>query len=546
MVANRKMGKISALFPITIMLVVILLSCTRRQKGTADPYHYPEKPNIIFFIADDMYPEMFNCLPEGKGKNLTPNLDRLAAEGTILVNQYVVSPVCTPSRYNCLTGNYASRATNIQFLRKTEREEGQTVIQWNSFITDEDRILPHHMKEIGYTTGMVGKNHVIEVEGLENFPDFNADPREPEIAKRIEDNYLKVEQSILKCGFDYARAIYHNNPDFIGVSELAVQNMDWIAQAGVEFIDKNHENKFFLYFATTVPHGPTEPERSWNANPKITARGFLEKVPEVMPARHTLPERLRQAGLGGTDKENVLWLDDALGALINKLEQHDILDQTIIFFFNDHGQHAKGTLYQGGVLNPSIIWKAGGFPCGNISEAKISNVDFVPTILELAGAGKLDTDFDGRSFKASLDGKQTESRESLFFELGYARAVIKGDYKYYAIRYPEYARNWTPGERAEVLNKYNEGRKFRNMVIVNRDPEKPFSHLEVVPGGGHAENQSYGKLPGYFDPDQLYDIKDDPGEMNNLANDPEYREILHELKAELQKYLDDLPGKFEL
>ena len=540
------MKSILTSFLVTIVLVIILLSCSNRKKETADPSHYPEKPNIIFIIADDMYPEMFNCLPEGTGKNLTPNLDRLAAEGTIIVNQYVVSPVCTPSRYNCLTGNYASRAINKQFLTKTEHEEGQTVIQWNSFITDKDRILPHYLKELGYVTGMVGKNHVIAAGGLEGFPDFNADPRNPEIAKKVEDNYLKVEKSILSCGFDYTGGIYHNNPDFIGVSELAVQNLDWITQAGVEFIDKNHENQFFLYYATTVPHGPTQPERSWNANPKITASGFLEEASAVMPARHTLPERLEEAGLGGTNKENVLWLDDALGVLISKLEEHNILDKSIIFFFNDHGQHAKGTLYQGGAVNPSIIWKAGGFACGDICEAKISNVDFAPTILELAGAERPDIGFDGRSFKAALDGEQSESRESLFFELGYARAVIMGNYKYYAVRYPEYAKNWTADERAEVLDRYNEGRTFRNMVIVNRDPEKPFSHLEVVPGGGHAENHSYGKKPGYFDPDQLYDLEADPGEMNNLANNPEYREILLELKAELKKYLDDLPGKFDL
>ena len=82
--------------------------------------------------------------------------------------------------------------------------------------------------------------------------------------------------------------------------------------------------------------------------------------------------------------------------------------------------------------------------------------------------------------------------------------------------------------------------------MVNQDPAKPFSHLEVIPGGGHAENQSYGKKPGYFDPDQLYDLAADPNEMNNLANDPEYSEILLEMKTELQKYLDDLPGKFDL
>jgi hypothetical protein len=84
------------------------------------------------------------------------------------------------------------------------------------------------------------------------------------------------------------------------------------------------------------------------------------------------------------------------------------------------------------------------------------------------------------------------------------------------------------------------------MPIVNYDPTKPFSHLEVIPGGGHAENQSYGQKPGYFDPDQLYDLSTDPDELKNLAADPAYQEILLELKAELRKYLDDLPGKFDL
>ncbi|HSM46214.1 MAG TPA: hypothetical protein VK872_00245, partial [Draconibacterium sp.] len=87
---------------------------------------------------------------------------------------------------------------------------------------------------------------------------------------------------------------------------------------------------------------------------------------------------------------------------------------------------------------------------------------------------------------------------------------------------------------------------FRNMRIVNCDPEKPFSHLEVVPGVGEAEHESYVKLPCYFDADQLYNLKDDPGEMKNLANDTKHQQNLAEMKKELQKYLDNLPGKFEL
>ena len=92
--------------------------------------------------------------------------------------------------------------------------------------------------------------------------------------------------------------------------------------------------------------------------------GYLDEAPNVLPARNTLSERLKEAGITERGKENVLWLDDAVGALLDKLEEHGILDNTIIFFFNDQGQHAKGTLYQGGLLNPSIIWKSGGFECG--------------------------------------------------------------------------------------------------------------------------------------------------------------------------------------
>ena len=76
------------------MAMVCTGAATLQAKAVQD-----ERPNIIFFIADDMTPEMFNAIPEGRGKNLTPNLDRLAAEGVFMTNQRVVSPVCTPSPF---------------------------------------------------------------------------------------------------------------------------------------------------------------------------------------------------------------------------------------------------------------------------------------------------------------------------------------------------------------------------------------------------------------------------------------------------------------
>ncbi|VGO18645.1 sulfatase family protein [Pontiella sulfatireligans] len=503
-----------------------------------------DKPNVIFFIADDMYTEMFNCLPDGRGENLTPNLDRLAEEGTVLLNQYVVSPLCTPSRYNCLTGRFASRATNEKFVTQTKNEGGQTVIQWNTFITASDKSLPGYLRNAGYKTGMVGKNHVYEVGGLEHFDDYWDDPRKPENARKLESNYQKTRQAILDAGFDFAESIYFDNPSYIGLGQLAVQNMEWIAQGGIDFIDRYKDDPFFLYFATTVPHAPSDAERSWKADPLATAYGFMDKAPNVMPPRDTLEPRLKEAGVEGYGKELVLWMDDALGALLDRLEKHGLIDNTIIFFFNDHGQRAKGHLYQGGILNPSLVWRSKGFTCGSSSHAKIQNIDFSPTILDFAGVELPDGTFDGKSFKPVLDGEKEEVHDSLFFELGYARGIIKGDYKYMAIRYPEYAENMSMEERTRTLAAYNETRFRMKAEPANYDPAAPFSHFSTVPGGQTAENESYGRTEAYFDSDQLYNLKMDPKEMKNLAGRPENEALLKQMKAELKNYLVELPGSF--
>jgi arylsulfatase A-like enzyme len=530
-----------------LFLAVCLAASASFNSLSAGNSATDKEPNIIFIIADDMYPEMFNCLPEGEGKNLTPNIDRLAEEGTLMLNQYVASPVCTPSRYNCLTGQYASRADNRQYLNFTKKQEGQTVIHWNTFINGNDKTLPAYLKELGYHTGMVGKNHVIQVDGIQKFSDYWADARKPAVKAKVEANYQKTVQAILNNGFDYAGAIYHNNPNFIGLGELAVQNMDWIAEAGLNFIGQNQEQPFFLYFATTIPHQPSDPEHSWKANPLITAKGYLDEAPDVLPARETIPERLKKAGLDGRNKENLLWLDDSVGAIFSKLEEQNAIDNTIIFFFNDHGQKAKGTLYQGGVLSPSIVWKKGGFDCGSKCNVMIQNIDFAPTIIEMAGGNVEENQFDGKSFKPALDGEAMDSERSLFFELGYARAIIKGDYKYYAVRYPDFAGKRTKEERAKILKAYNEPRITKNMGIVNPDnPMAPYSHFSLVPGGEQAENESYGKVPSYFEKDQLYNIKLDPNEHNNIIDIEKYQDIYRDLNSRLEQHLYEMPGKFDL
>lgn len=508
---------------------------------------FARQPNVIFFIADDMLPRHFNCLPQGEGKNLTPNIDRLATEGIVMKQQHCASPICTPSRYNVLTGTYASRAQNDWFKSVTKENGGQTVVEFNTHIVAGRTTLPSLLKKAGYKTGMVGKNHVVEAHGLKRFKDFDASAKEPENVSKLKANYDHVCQAMREIGFDYVDRVYHNNPDFLGLHEVAVQNMEWITEGGVNFLKQKRDDPFFLYFATTVPHGPTKAERSWNSNPLISPVGYLDKAPDVQPARSTIPERLKAAGLPVNDDTcNMLWLDDAVGALIQTLEETGELDNTVIFFYSDHGQMSKGTLYQGGVHNPCIVWKKGGFAAGNTSDALVHIVDFAPTILDMAGADYGEVQFDGTSYLPVLNGKPQDEDRILYFELGYARAIRKGDWKYLAVRYPAELENMTMEERERVLEEWNAERRRKHLRIVTEDASKPFSHLTAIPGGGDAERGSTGSYPGYFDRDQLYNLKRDPGEQQNLAKDPEYKEKLEEMQSEMKKVLETLPGNFEL
>ena len=503
-----------------------------------------DQPNIIFFIADDMLPRHFNCLPQGEGKNLTPNIDRLAEEGIVMEQQHCASPICTPSRYNVLTGTYASRAQNGGFKWLT-KERGQTVVEFNTHIIKGQTSLPALLKAGGYSTGMSGKNHTVESHGQTKIKDFDASARDPKIVSILKSNHDHVCQAMREIGFDTVDRVYDNNPDFLGLHEIAVQNMEWITEGGVNFLKQERNNPFFLYFATTVPHGPTGAKRSWNADPRVTPLGWLDEAPQVQPARYTIPERVKAAGLPVTDDNcNMLWLDDALGALINTLEENGRLDNTVIFFYSDHGQMAKGTLYQGGVHNPCIVWKKGGFKAGPRSKALTHIVDFAPTILDMAGIPYEEDTFDGVSFLPALNGGDLDENRVMYFELGYARAVRKGNFKYIALRYPDAVENMTDEERKAALDEWNAERRRKHLNIVTEDPSDPFSHLTAVPGGGDAERRSTGDRPSYFDRDQLYDLSKDPREQVNLANDPEYAKVVKDLKTELNQYITDLPGTF--
>ena len=530
------------IFFILLFAVNLLFS----EKSLGANLDEKKQPNFIFFITDDQLKDMMNFLPEGKGKNLTPVTDSLVKDASILTNMYVTSPVCTPSRFACLTGRYPSTSIYKPFLSTTKNYDNQTYVQWNTYITPEDRYtIPWMLKRNGYFTGIVGKNHVIDCKGIIK-PKWNDDPTDIQVKKLLKRNAKLLESACKAAGFDYAKSLYHNNPSHNGVKALLAHNQDWITSAGIEFIKTaaQDDKPFFLWCATTLPHGPTDDKRSWKADERITSEGLLDKPLNVQASRESLGTRVAESGIRGWQKENLLWIDDGLGALVQELEKNGVLDNTIIIYFNDHGQRSKGTIYEGGVHSEAFVWKKDSFPAGYEVKKLISNVDFAPTIFDFAGIEYDAKLYDGESFFESLNGTTKIERDSLYFELGFVRGVRSGDWKYISLNFPDTVKNMSLEERQRELDDFNKSQIRRGKPVYNTDPLENFSHIRTIPGGGDAEHKSLNQYPGYYDKHQLYNLSQDPLEQNNLAEHPKYSAKLTDMKSKLVSYLEKLPGEF--
>ena len=218
-----------------------------------------KQPNIIFIVTDDQHRDQFNFLKEGQDEdgnptNLTPNMDRLVIEGVIFDKSYVSTSVCTPSRYNILTGNYASRAIKRSNIK---RYQGQTNVTWNVRISSNTNNIAKELQKNGYFTGGVGKNHVIYSINPHKVP-LSSNPRDSIVKSQMIENQLAQITFYKKVGFDFAGSIYKGNLPNHYPKAVEDHNMEWIVDSALTFLTEaqKKENPFFLYFATTVAHGP--------------------------------------------------------------------------------------------------------------------------------------------------------------------------------------------------------------------------------------------------------------------------------------------------
>lgn len=508
-------------------------------------------PNIIIISTDDQAAGQHFGF-DGRDC-LTPTLDTLASTGINFTSAFAASTVCGPSRYALLTSRWPSRNTSANFLSlyppgtlgrfgvsDTELEhDGQNIGAW--------------LRQAGYRTGFVGKSHVLDddlkstsnwaAKGLLTYSQ-TADPAtDADTNGKMKHNHRVVCQMMREHGFDFVDSFYHANLAELRNDSLNVHNQEWITKGALDFIEENHAERFFLYMAPTINHGPVRNDltKTLLADKGYTSAGYLPNEDySFMPSRSAIVNQVTSAGKDFISARET-WLDYSIAAILNKLTQHGIRNDTLIIFTSDHGEKTlygplvwgKSSLFDLGMKVPMVMnWPNGITSPGRTYDGIMSQVDIAPTLLALTGASALPSrPVDGVSLVPVFNGSSAPVRDDLFCEIGYARAVRTKERKYVAVRY-------TPSIYSQIESGYLWQKYDGNTATGQFTEPRPYyvnnNQLGSLAANSHPANT-------YFADDQLYNLTSDPNENTNIyGQEPA---TAYDLKKRLAAYIGDIPDR---
>lgn len=509
-----------------IAIGVLAAGCASGEREPA------AKPNVILFYIDDQeYSEVNDVFEKPdlfwhKWESLSPNLNRLAQGGVILERACVTSSVCSPSRYSLLTGQYAGRCHSPAYKR-INLDGDYAEILWNTSLEEDAVTLPSVLQRHGYKTGMVGKWH------LGSGQDMNGYYKEgrfvpvtlkggirafddPAVLAHLKETYPELQSIIRSRGFDFAEAIYWENPMPFNVKGLE-HNPEWLTREAVRFINENKDQPFFLYYASTVPHNPWSP--LGEMDPRKTPAGYIDvEDPEaIRQERLKIYDRMKAVGIekwAQLTAYNTLQ-DDQVGKILDELDRLGLAKNTLVLYYSDNPKLGKGLLYEEGIRVPAAVRWPERIPAGTRSDAVVANIDLFPTILAAAGiAPDPAMALDGENVLPVLTGeKKKPDREFLFLEIASLRGAVSDQFKYIAFMPPPDLEQRLLDLRS--LSRYQGAlgalKKFDEAAITNH--------------------------PAYWEQEQVYDLRKDPAEKANLAQNPEFKEEVETLRAATIQWL---------
>lgn len=436
-----------------------------------------ERPNILFIMSDDHAAHALGCYGSTRGR--TPCLDRLAREGVRFTNAFVTNALCAPSRATLLTGKYS----HLNGLKDNATDfDGSQVT------------FPKLLQKAGYTTALIGKWHL------------RTDP----------------------TGFDYwnilpGQGIYEN-PQFIEMGERKTVPgyvTDVITDLAIRYLSERKEAQPFClvlhHKATHRPWSPDDGRREEYRNKRyLTPRTFDDDYTyRSSAASHAdmrianMPDYEKEAPSGLSPEERKKWnynrymrdyfanaecMDEGIGRVLDYLKDSGLEKNTIVvytsdngFFLGEHGYYDKRFMYEESIRVPLLIRYPGETRPGRTESRFVVNTDFAPTFLDYAKAG-IPADMQGHSLRPLMTGSDAPAwRKSVY-------------YHYY---------------------EYPLSHRVREHYGVRTDRYKLIHYYTI----GEWE---------------LFDLKTDPWEMHSVYDDARYRDVVKDMKAELERLRKEL------
>lgn len=469
--------------------ISLLASCTigTSVKSNKDKLNLPKldseskKRNVIFILTDDHrydYMGFTGKVPWLK----TPQMDKLYKNGAYMKNAFVTTSLCSPSRASILTGLYSHVHTIVDNVAPNP---GNLTY------------FPQYLQKAGYQTSFFGKWHMGSHKddprpGFDHWESFKG-----------QGEYYAPNLNINGERVQYSDSTY--------ITDLLTEHaVDWLNS-----LDK--EKPFFMYLSHKAVHSEFKPAKRHKGmynGKKITKPSTYYQTSTDEYKKLKWPEWVKQQrhswhgvdymyhGDGEFDElvqrycETLMGVDESIGSVMKWLKENGLDESTMVIYMGDngfswgeHGLIDKRHFYEESVKVPLLVHCPEIFEGGKKIESMVQNVDIAPTILECAGL-KQPKHMPGKSFIQLLNGDKSDWRKKIFYEY-----------------YWEYDFPMTP-----------------------------------TVFGVRTDNYKYIRYHGVWDQYELYDIKNDPDEINNLMGKPEYKDKAIELATDLCNWLEQTNG----
>lgn len=418
-----------------------------------------QKPNFVVIFTDDQGYADLSCF--GGTHVKTPRIDQMADEGAKLTSFYVAAALCTPSRAALMTGSYPKR------IDMTGGSKFPVLLAADpKGLNPQETTLAEVLKTAGYKTGMFGKWHLGDqpefLPTRQGFDEFFGIPYSHDI------HPFHPQQE----HFQFPSLPLLDDEEVIEMDPDADNLTKRFTERAVQFIDENKDRPFFLYLPHPAPHNPL------HASP-----AFMKDVPESVKAvldqeDNNIDYKTRTRLFPQVINE----IDWSVGRILDALKKNGIDDNTLVIFTSDNGpavgkatplRGKKGSTFEGGMREPTVIRWPGKIPAGAVNEELMTVMDLLPTFAKLAGAQIPSCHvIDGKDIWPVLTEDAKSPHEAFFYyKVDKLEAVRSGKWKLFM--------TITKGKKTASPKLYNLEEDIGETTNVAKDNPKVVERLQA-------------------------------------------------------------------